>query len=511
MKTFTAAWLGACAGGLSVAAMLAIRLVAGLPSLIEVIGSGAALLLPGAVFGSIIDALQERGRPLLLLGTAAFLIVLAAALAAFMARWSGPRVAAQPAMAAVPRGNLWLRWLAPALVLWLLSLPLLVVAEGGLAISVALSTLADWILLSGLVEIMLGLPRLGGSSAGVRGAGYFGLITRRRFLAASGGALGAVSLGYLGLRVITAQSPPALPGTGVDTAGGGLPPGITPTSDFYVVSKDLFGPPRLTGSSWRLALNGRRSAELGYQELLSMPQHDQVQTLECISNPVGGTLISNGAWSGVRLARVLDQVGIPAGTRTIVFRCADGYSESLPLEEAMASSTLVVTHLNGRILPAQHGFPARILVADRYGMKDPKWLTGISTGPGPFLGYWERQGWNAAALPHIFSRFDFPASSTRLRSGHSHLLTGVAFAGALGVSEVEVSVDGGAHWTAARLQPQLSRFAWSIWGLPWRPQPGLYELSVRATDNRGRVQSAQETGSYPNGASGRQQLTVIVA
>ncbi len=504
-----AAALGACAGGMAVAAMLALRLAAGVTSLLEVIGSGLALLLPGPWFGTLIDALQERGRPLLLLGTAVLVIVVGAVLGALVA----PRLAAVgPGSPSAPvpssSASRW-RWLVAALVLWLLTQPLALVAEGGFQVAAVLITLGDWLLLCGLVEILVSLAPRGVSSSGVRGSASFASMSRRRFLAALGGVLGAISLGYLGSRILGAHPPAVGLGQGA-TAPGTLPEGVTPTADFYIVSKDLLGPPRIDPGSWRLELTGIRSRTIGYPQLMALPQRQQVETLECISNPVGGTLISNGSWRGVQLNRLLAEVGIPRGTTTVIFRCADGYSESLPLAEALAPSTLVATGLNGSRLPPQHGFPARILAPGHYGMKDPKWLTSISTSPLPFSGYWEQQGWNPSALPHIFSRFDFPPGNTRLRSQRAYLLTGVAYAGSLGVQRVEVSVDGGARWVPAHVQPQLSPYAWSVWSLPWQPSPGLYALSVRAVDKQGRVQTATATGSYPNGASGREEIVVSV-
>ena len=71
-------------------------------------------------------------------------------------------------------------------------------------------------------------------------------------------------------------------------------------------------------------------------------------------------------------------------------------------------------------------------------------------------------------------------------------------------------MDGGARWVPAHLQPQLSPYAGSVWSLPWQPGPGLYALTVRAVDKQGRVQTATATGSYPNGASGREEIVVSV-
>ncbi len=498
-------WLGACAGGGGVTAMLILRLWLGLPGLLDVVGSGLAILLPGPLFGALIDSLQERGRPLLLLGTAALLVVISAGWGALAASQVPTRFGRWPQ----PAREMATTGLLPALGLWLATLPLLVAAEGTLESAATWSTLIDWLLVAGLLAMGLRLFRMPTVQPSPIRDLSSTAISRRRFLTGAGALAGAASLGYLGMRAIVASPPPlSLPARGPEV--GRLPSEITPTSEFYVVSKDLFGPPQIAVGSWRLVVRGEREVGVSYPELTAMAAMEQVQALECISNPVGGTLISNGRWRGVPLGRLLADVGVPADAHQVVFSCADGYSESLPLDQALAPTTLLATHLNGAPLPAEHGFPTRVLVTGHYGMKNPKWLTRISMQRGPYQGYWEQQGWNAAAVPHIFSRFDFPAGSTRLDSGRRYLLSGVAYGGSRGIGGVEVSFDGGATWHRARLQPTVGTYAWTVWSLPWAPIPGLYSLVVRATDRGGRLQTATAAGSYPNGATGYQQVLVVV-
>jgi DMSO/TMAO reductase YedYZ molybdopterin-dependent catalytic subunit len=483
-----AARAGAASGLLAVSLSLALQLL-GLPGLLQAVGGGLVVFTPGPVFGTLIDALQERGRPLLVLGTAVLLVVVAALAAVLVSRFRPPR---------------WQVALLGAAGLWLLTLPLVAVAQGGLGTSATWATLLEWM----VALLPPTLPQLaGGRRSGSPRRDLLGSpLSRRRFLELVGGSLGVVSLGYLGVRAIAA-SPPA-PASG--STLGRLPAPVTPSRDFYVVSKDLFGPPRISGSSWRLSLAGSRSLSLTLAQLSAMPQVDQFQTLECISNPVGGTLISNGSWRGVPLAGLVELTGVPPGTDQLVFDCADGYTESLDLAQGIHPGTLLALSLDGRPLPAEHGYPARILAPGLYGMKNPKWLTGVRFTKGSYSGYWEQQGWNPAALPRTFSRFDFPAASGQLSGGRRYLLSGVAYAGLRGISQVEVSVDGGRSWRRARLEPPLSPYCWTIWSLLWAPAPGLYQLTVRATDGSSRPQTTRATGSYPKGATGLQQLQVEV-
>ncbi|HVB14826.1 MAG TPA: molybdopterin-dependent oxidoreductase [Candidatus Dormibacteraeota bacterium] len=507
------ALLGACAAGLTLGATLLLRVTTGLPSLGEVIGNGLALLMPGSLFGTLIDTLQERGRPLLLLGTSVLIVLVGAVLGRWLAGWSWLAVAPFPAAPAQRRGRALVRWLVPALGLWILTLPLVALGEGSLAVSATYSALADWLLLTGLLELLLGLPQQGGSQEGRLGPVPAGALPRRTFLAGAGALLGALSLGYLSFDVLSASSPP-VPRLSLHRLVGGpgdqLPAGLTSTSDFYVVSKDLFGPPSVDASTWRLQVDGLHPYSLSYQELQAEPHQTQTQTLECISNPVGGTLISTGIWRGVQLNQLLQRAGVPSGTQQILFGCADGYTESLELDQATAPTTLLVDRLNGAPLTAAHGFPARVLVVDHYGMKNPKWLTSIGTSRQPYFGYWEQQGWNAGAYPRIFSRFDFPPGNSSLSAGRSYLLTGVAYAGTRGIAQVEVSVDGSRHWEKADLQTPLSPYTWTLWSFPWSPPSGFYTLRLRARDRQGNYQQPGSGQTYPNGANGYQQLSVLV-
>src|SRR5206468_7557612 len=131
----------------------------------------------------------------------------------------------------------------------------------------------------------------------------------------------------------------------------GLPPEITVNEQFYVVSKNPPGfDPVVEVARWALDIGGLVGApvRLSLGELRAMPAVEQLQTLECISNEVGGDLISNAKWKGVPLRDVLMRAGGPAATAVkVAFRCADGYSESIPLTDAMHPSTLLVYEMNG--------------------------------------------------------------------------------------------------------------------------------------------------------------------
>ena len=294
----------------------------------------------------------------------------------------------------------------------------------------------------------------------------------------------------------------------------GLPPEVTPNGQFYVVSKNPPGfDPVLRADRWRLevALRPDRPLVLALDDLKAMPSVRRPHTLECISNEVGGDLISNAYWRGVRLRDVVARAGgLPLTAIKLVFRCADGYTESLPVAEALHPDTLLVYEMNGEPLPPKHGFPLRLLVPGLFGMKNPKWITRIEAVDFDFQGFWERSGWSDQAVVQTMSKFTVP-SPLRAKAGEEVGLGGVAYAGARGIRAVEVSPDDGKTWLPAQVKAPLGPYTWVLWAMVWKPAgPGEHRVRVRARDGAGVLQTAQPSPPLPDGATGQHIIRIRV-
>jgi hypothetical protein len=252
--------------------------------------------------------------------------------------------------------------------------------------------------------------------------------------------------------------------------------------------------------------------KLSLADLRALPSATEYVTLECISNNVGGDLMSTGSFTGVRLRELLAMASPRANGTWAAFKARDGYAESLPLSLIDgAPEVLVAYDLDGAPLPEAHGFPARILVPGHYGMKGPKWLDSIELVDHESGGYWEMQGWDHNAVVKTTARLDMPHEGDIVKLGDISL-SGVAFAGTRGVSKVEYSTDAGRSWTAAALKAPLSPLTWVLWSAVWTPaQEGSYQLQVRATDGTGARQESQAAASYPSGASGYHTIQISVA
>lgn len=280
----------------------------------------------------------------------------------------------------------------------------------------------------------------------------------------------------------------------------GLSREVTPTEDFYKVSKNPFDP-EVEVRKWRLEVTGLVETRLALtlDDIRAMPAIEQYATLECISNEVGGDLIGNALWRGVRLRDVLSRAGLKPGIVDIALTGTDNYSDSIPLEPAMADGTILVYEMNGTPLTAAHGFPVRLIVPGIYGMKNVKWITRIEAMKYDYKGFWRVRGWDDRAPYQTMSRIDVPRRSVRGRT----IIAGIAFAGDRGISKVEVSTDGGGTWELAEVKAPLSLYTWVLWHKEWTPtRAGGHSIVVRATDGKGVVQTEEVAPPIPSGATG---------
>jgi hypothetical protein len=289
-----------------------------------------------------------------------------------------------------------------------------------------------------------------------------------------------------------------------------MSPEVTATADFYTVSKNFIDPNVAVGG-WRLSIDGLvdNPMVLTYDQLTALPASDGYYTLMCISNEIGGELWGNALWRGVKLKYLLEQAGVHTDAYKAVFTGADDYKDSVMLANALDPDTLLAWQMNGEPLKKEHGFPARLLIPGIYGMKNVKWLSGISIVANDFRGFWQNQGWDDAAPYQTESRIDVPRSRSTVPLGPLSV-GGVAFAGNRGIQSVEVSTDSGATWQAAQVKPGLSANTWQLWRADLNVDQNVKQLQVRATDGQGHLQIRQPAEPFPSGATGYDTATIAV-
>ena len=287
---------------------------------------------------------------------------------------------------------------------------------------------------------------------------------------------------------------------------------VTPNERFYVVTKNIIDP-QVNPERWRLEITGmvEHSRNYTYQELTALPAINQETTLMCISNQVGGGLMSNAHWKGVPLRNLIERAGPKSGTTEVVLRAVDGYDDTIPFAKAMEPTTLVVYEMNGSSLPFNHGYPVRLIVPGLFGEKSVKWVTRIELLDHDVKGFYEKQGWGPEFTIPTHSRFDGPDLSKPVTLGAVVSLKGVAFGGNRGISRVEVSFDDGNQWQETQINTPGTRLTWALWNYDWQPNRlGEYKLVVRATDGDGALQVKEERWTVPHGATGYHKVTARV-
>ena len=294
----------------------------------------------------------------------------------------------------------------------------------------------------------------------------------------------------------------------------GLTPEVTTPEDHYVVDINLIRP-SVEAEGWSLAVKGMvgSSLALSFADFQSrFPVVEEYSTLTCVSNEVGGDLIGHSAWRGIRLADVLETAEVEAGAVDVIFRGADGYSDSIPYEIAQDPRVLLAFAQNGEPLTQDHGFPCRVRVPPIYGMKNVKWLEEIEVVPNDYEGYWADRGWSDEAVVRTQSRIDVAGDDRNASVGEQTWIAGIAWAGVRGVSKVEVSTDGGDSWQEARLKDPITPISWRQWALEWVPiDAGEHTVLCRATDGDGRTQTSAEEPPHPAGATGWHTISVDVS
>jgi DMSO/TMAO reductase YedYZ molybdopterin-dependent catalytic subunit len=356
-----------------------------------------------------------------------------------------------------------------------------------------------------------------------------GAWARRRFLIASAATIGgAAFVGTVGrglaesataddgvvasrLPAALEPAPPIAPDQ--ELAVTGITPLVVPTERFFRIDTALVIP-RVDVDGWQLRVTGKvdRPLELTYDELLELPLVEQHVTIACVSNPVGGDLVGNALWTGVRLRDLLEMAGVQEGATQIVGRSVDGFTAGFPTSWALepGREALVAVGMNGEPLPARHGFPARLVVPGLYGyVSATKWLAEVElTTREAVDGFWIPRGWSKDAPILTQSRIDVPAAGAALAAGPVEV-AGVAWAPDRGVAAVEVRIDDG-RWQAATISRPISGATWVQWVVAWDAAPGDHRIEVRATDGTGDVQTDRQTDPAPDGARGHHRISVRV-
>lgn len=308
-----------------------------------------------------------------------------------------------------------------------------------------------------------------------------------------------------------AKKLPPLP-AGLEEQIPGITSFVTPNDKFYRVDTKL-AVPIVDHNSWKLTVDGMVEKELSisYDDLRDMAFEESDITLTCVSNEVGGRYVGAARWLGVPLRRILDEAGISPDSDQLMSTDVEGFKIGTPMESLLdGRNAIIAIGMNGRVLPREHGFPARLVVPGLYGfVSATKWVTKLTaTTYAKDTSYWTDRDWATEAPIKIASRIDTPKALTNIKAGKT-AIGGVAWAQNNGIAKVEVRIDGGA-WQPAELGPSGGMDYWRQWFMSWDATPGNHRLAVRAFGADGTEQTAAKANPFPAGSSGIQEVLINV-
>jgi DMSO/TMAO reductase YedYZ molybdopterin-dependent catalytic subunit len=335
-------------------------------------------------------------------------------------------------------------------------------------------------------------------------AGLAGLAARR--LAGQAPAPASGGLTILNQRPLDAEAPLAA-----------LRSARTPAGSFFVRSH--FGPPASLPDRWTLAVEGevRHPLAVSLDDLRRLGGETRVITTECAGNGRGRYrlpntsgiqwqlgAVSTAAWTGVPLARLLDQAGLGDGAAHLWMEGLDQaplpgvprFLRSIPRDLAVAEAFLA-WEMNGGPIPLLHGGPLRLLMPGWFGMASTKWLTRIHARPAVSDNFFMATGYrlgdgSPVERMRVKSLITAPLAGDRVRAGRVRVM-GQAWTGlgAGGIRAVDLSLDGGQSWRPARLEGREEPYAWRGWQAEVVVSAGPQRLLARATDRTGATQPLQ--------------------
>lgn len=342
--------------------------------------------------------------------------------------------------------------------------------------------------------------------------GFFAAAVAVGGVAAFGGLLGRVAGGsrrkaeasrrLLRIEGVTAPDIPDGVSFGIDNVS----PWQTPSDRFYLIDT-VFRKPAIDPADWSLRIHGMVDKEITitYDDLVGREITEDWITLNCVSNEIGGDLIGNAWWGGVRLASILAEAGpqVDKGANAVYQTSEDGWTCGTPLGALMDErNAMLAVAMNGEPLPIEHGFPVRTIVPGLYGyVSATKWVVDLEvTRFEDISAFWTDKGWSERGPVKIASKIEVPHDGDQVPVG-ALVCAGTAWFQHTGISAVQIQIDGGG-WQPAELARVPGIDTWVQWRATLEIPEGEHQIRVRATGKDGEVQTGAIADVLPDGATG---------
>ncbi len=182
---------------------------------------------------------------------------------------------------------------------------------------------------------------------------------------------------------------------------GRLPPGQSLTLKWPVLHSG--GIPRFNPQAWDFRIFGEveEPVQLTWEEFTRLPMKEVVADMHCVTRWSRFDV----RWEGVPFSEVYKLVRVKPEARFEVVHAEEHYATNVPLDDLLRPTTLFALKHNGEPLPAEHGYPVRLVVPHLYAWKSAKWVRGIEFTATDRPGFWENAGYHMYGDPFREQRF----------------------------------------------------------------------------------------------------------
>jgi DMSO/TMAO reductase YedYZ molybdopterin-dependent catalytic subunit len=182
---------------------------------------------------------------------------------------------------------------------------------------------------------------------------------------------------------------------------GRLPPGQSLTLKWPVLHYG--GVPRFNPQTWDFRIFGEvdERVRLTWAEFTRLPMKEVAADMHCVTRWSRFDV----RWEGVPFSEVYKLARVKPAARFVVLHADEDYTTNVPLEDLLRPTTLLALKHDGEPLPAEHGYPVRLVVPHLYAWKSAKWVRGVEFTTADRPGFWENAGYHMYGDPFREERF----------------------------------------------------------------------------------------------------------
>jgi len=300
------------------------------------------------------------------------------------------------------------------------------------------------------------------------------------------------------------------PGNNSDSVDEEFPDFITKNSNYFTTR--IGDVPIINSDTYNLNVWGQIDNPKTFSliELENLDLIERALTTECIGNPANGPLISTTIWKGFLIYDFLLTLGLKENATGVKYLAADGYYVSQTLSQLRDNGTIGALYMNNLSLPANQGFPLRIVNPGAYGAKQPAWVIGIEVIDRPLEDYWDDRGWDTSPPMAVDSTIFFPKDNINVKVGDPLKIGGAAFGGT-GISKIEYTINNGLNWSQGTIIQSIDAdHVWVFWEVNVTFDVlGTFTLNTKATDINNNTQPMNDP-LWNDGFNGWPKLIINV-